>query len=115
LPKATRAALAAWVAVRGAQPGPLFTSLDRATKGQHRLTGTGLYKLVVALGKEAGLKVRPHGLRHAAITLALDATAGDVRKVQRFSRHRDLRVLTIYDDSRLDLAGEVASLVSDLL
>jgi integrase/recombinase XerC len=115
LPKATRAALAAWVAVRGSQPGPLFTSLDRATKGQHRLTGTGLYKLVVALGKEAGLKVRPHGLRHAAITLALDATSGDVRKVQRFSRHRDLRVLTIYDDSRLDLAGEVAALVSDLL
>lgn len=29
-------------------------------------------------------KVRPHGLRHAAITEALDATAGDVRKVARF-------------------------------
>ena len=52
--------------------------------------------------------VRPHGLRHAAITEALDLTKGNVRAVQRFSRHRDLRTLTIYDDNRQDLAGEIA-------
>jgi integrase/recombinase XerC len=28
--------------------------------------------------------------------------------MQRFSRHRDVRVLQRYDDSRRDLAGEVA-------
>ncbi|HEX9485609.1 MAG TPA: hypothetical protein VF976_00965 [Gemmatimonadales bacterium] len=51
--------------------------------------------------------VRPRGLRHAAITGALDLT-GDQRAVQRFSRHKDVRTLTIYDDNRQDLAGDVA-------
>jgi integrase/recombinase XerC len=112
LPGPTREALAAWVQARGPAPGPLFTSLDRAGKGDGRLTGSAIYTIVRGLGHKAGLVARPHGLRHAAITEALDRTHGDVRKVQRFSRHRDVRVLLRYDDARQDLAGEVARLVS---
>jgi len=112
LPAATRAALVAWLAVRGDEPGALVVNVDRRTKGQ-RLTGAGLYYLVQRLGRRAGLPtVRPHGLRHAAITEALELTRGDVRRVQRFSRHRDLRTLTLYDDARTDPAGEVAALVA---
>jgi integrase/recombinase XerC len=51
-------------------------------------------------------------LRHAAITEALDVTGGDVRRVQKFSRHRDVRTLTTYDDNRTDMAGEVAKMVA---
>lgn len=115
LPAPTTAALQAWMAVRGPLPGPLFTNYDRAGKGREtarRLTGTSLYRIVRALGEACALTVRPHGLRHAAITEALDRTSGDVRAVQRFSRHRDLRVLTVYDDNRVDLAGQVAALVA---
>ena len=54
----------------------------------------------------------PHGIRHTAITEALNLTQGDVRAVQRFSRHRDVRVLTIYDDNRTDLGGKVARMVA---
>jgi integrase/recombinase XerC len=97
--------------VRGQEPGPLFTNFDRARKGR-RLTGTSIYRLVRGLGRRAGLTVRPHGLRHAAITEALDLTGGDVRAVQRFSRHRDLKVLMVYDDNRRDLGGQVARLVA---
>ncbi len=111
LPKATKAALDAWIVLRGSDAGALFVSLDRASRG-HRLTGRGVYKIVRELGEDLELRVRPHGLRHAAITEALELTGGNVRAVQRFSRHRDLRVLTVYDDNRTDLAGEVASLVS---
>lgn len=111
LPSATIAALSDWVAVRGTDAGPLFSSLDRASRG-HRLTGRAIHKIVGRLGADVGLEVRPHGLRHAAITAALEVTQGDVRRAQRFSRHRDLRTLTIYDDARRDMAGEVASLVS---
>jgi integrase/recombinase XerC len=112
LPAPTRAALAAWLAVRGGAPGPLFTNFDRAGKGA-RLTGRSVARIVAAAADAAGLgTVRPHGLRHAAITHALDVAGGDVRRVARFSRHRDLRTLTIYDDARTDLAGEVAALVA---
>ena len=111
LPEPTRSALRSWLEVRGPEAGPLFVNFDRAGKGR-RMTGTSVYRLVRELGEAAGLRVRPHGLRHAAITEALDLTRGDVRKVQRFSRHRDLRVLNRYDDNREDLGGEVARLVA---
>lgn len=106
LPSETSTALRAWLAVRGEAPGPLFTNFDRAGKGS-RLTGTSLYRLTKGLGLG-----RPHGLRHAAITEALDLLGGDVRRVQRFSRHRSLAQVAIYDDNRQDLAGEVARAVA---
>ena len=111
LPEPTRAALRAWLEARGDDPGPLFINFDRAGKGQ-RLTGRSIHRLVGKLGADAGLKVRPHGLRHAAITQALDVTNGDVRAVAKYSRHRDLRVLQVYDDCRQDLGGRVAKMVA---
>jgi integrase/recombinase XerC len=108
LPPETKAAIEAWLAVRGDAAGALFHSLDRARKGNGRLTGAGLYDVVRKLGSKAGLRVWPHGLRHAAITEALDLTGGNVRAVQKFSRHRDVRVIERYDDNRTDLAGQVA-------
>lgn len=103
--------LSAWIEARGSEPGALFGNFDRARKGA-RLSGTSLYRLVRELGLRVGVRARPHGLRHAAITEALDLTSGDVRAVQRFSRHKDVRTLSLYDDSREDLAGKVASLVA---
>jgi integrase/recombinase XerC len=112
LPLPTAEALGAWMELRGIQDGPLFTNFDRAGKGE-RLTGAAIFYLVRRFGKKAGLVARPHGLRHAAITEALDLTNGDVRKVQKFSRHRDLRTVCLYDDSREDVGGQVAALVAD--
>ena len=73
LPEPTKAALAGWVSVRENEPGPLFVNYDHAGKGQGRLTGTGLYYVVRGLGEKTGRKVRPHGLRHTAITEACKA------------------------------------------
>ncbi len=111
LPPKTKETLAAWLKERGQEPGPLFISLDSVSWGK-RLSTTGLYLVIRDLGNKAGIRARPHGLRHAAITEALDATRGDVRAVQRFSRHKSLNVLVVYDDARQDLAGEVSRLVS---
>lgn len=117
LPAATGEALGAWVSGRGEHPGPLFPRLDRGGRGElaERISGRSIHRLVGGLGARAGLrsKLGPHRIRHHSITKALDRTAGDVRKVQRFSRHKDLRTLTIYDDRRRDGAGEVSSLVAD--
>ena len=76
MPAPTGSALAAWLEVRGDAPGPLFGPLSR-TAHDGRLSAGGLYRMVRALGRSAGVPVRPHGLRHAAITEALDLTGGD--------------------------------------
>jgi integrase/recombinase XerC len=108
----TVVALRAWLEVRRDLPGPLFPNLDRGHHGE-RLTGAGLYSMVRTLGETSGIRARPHGLRHAGITEALERTRGDLRAVQRFSRHRDLRLLSVYDDNRQDLGGQVARLVAE--
>ncbi|NQU22368.1 MAG: tyrosine-type recombinase/integrase [Candidatus Nealsonbacteria bacterium] len=112
LPEPTAAAVKGWLDARGIEPGPLFVNFDRAGKGG-RLSGRSVHRIVKRLGRQAGVRARPHGLRHAAITEALDRTGGDVRAVQKFSRHADMRTLQLYDDARQDLAGKVARLVAD--
>jgi integrase/recombinase XerC len=64
---------------------------------------------------ETGAKVRPHGIRHTAITAALDTTRGDVRRVRAFSRHANVQTLLVYDDARNDHVGTVAASVGALL
>ncbi len=95
---------------------PLFVNYSNATRGQ-RLTADGLYKLVRLYAERSGLHsvLSPHRLRHTAITLALDATGGDVRAVQRLSRHARLETLMVYDDNRRDLQGEVTRSLSEAL
>lgn len=115
LPTQTCAALTAWIALRGDDPGPLFRNMDPARKGDGRLTGDGIFRVIRALGKAAGLKVRPHGLRHSAITQALDVARGDMRAAQRFSRHRNINTLKHYDDNRTDMGGELACSVASSL
>ncbi|NJN73889.1 MAG: tyrosine-type recombinase/integrase [Limnothrix sp. RL_2_0] len=119
LSKATVEALKDWLAVRPQQKGkvqPLFVALDRAHCG-HRLTGTAIYQLVRQTSKAAGIDkvMSPHRIRHSGITAALDATNGDVRKVQKFSRHSDLNTLMIYDDNRKNVQGEITELLADLI
>jgi len=92
-----------WISIRGHEPGPLFQSLDRRSHG-HRLDGSSVYRMVNGYGLE-----RPHGVRHSAITEALNQSNGDLRAVMRFSRHRDPKVVIKYDDNRKDLAGQIAS------
>jgi integrase/recombinase XerC len=113
LPQQIKQALDVWIDARGVEPGPLFLTMNRANQGDSlRLTAAGLYGVIRELGRKAGLKVWPHGIRHSAITEALDATGGNIRAVQRFSRHKDDRVVERYDDNRQDLAGEVARKVA---
>jgi integrase/recombinase XerC len=112
LPNPTVMALTAWLAVRGNDPGPLFVSFDQAAKGSGRITGCSIARIVADLGAAAGVAAHPHGLRHASITAALDATGGNVRAVQKFSRHTKLDTLLVYDDARQDIAGKVAQIVA---
>ena len=95
---------------------PLFHALDPAHRG-HRLTGTAIYQIVdrIARDSEISKQMSPHRIRHSAITAALDATNGNVRKVQKLSRHKKLDTLMLYDDNRTNMQGEVSSLLGDLI
>ncbi len=111
----TAAALRSWIHVRGREPGPLFFRLDRALRDFTRITDRSVRRMVTKEGSGAGVgrRVRPHGLRHHAITAALDRTGGNVSEVQKFSRHLDPRTLMIYNDRRTDGAAEVGRLVAE--
>ena len=115
---ATVQAIKDWLAVRPGIAGendPLFVALNYAALG-HRLTGDGLYKLVQTRTKKAGIEkvMSPHRIRHSAITAALDATDGNVRKVQKLSRHKNLNTLMIYDDNRARDQHEVTDLLDSM-
>ena len=113
VPELTAAEINDYLAARGGPPeGPLFASLDRARKGDGRLTPSGLYVVVRALAAAAGVEqpVSPHRLRHAAITGALDGVNGDVRRVRQFSRHAKVETVLAYDDRRKDEGGEIAAM-----
>lgn len=111
LPDETSDALKGWLEIRGREAGPLFIALDPRAYGR-RLRGDGAALVVGKMGEKIGARVRPHGLRHCAITEALNATDGNLRLVQKYSRHRCLDMLLVYDDARGDFGGQVAKIVA---
>lgn len=82
-----------------------------------RLTAKAIATIVASLGQAAGAtgRVRPHGLRHTAITEAAKREK-DLRKIKDFSRHKDIRTVGIYIDNLENFGLEIAQVVaSDLL
>jgi integrase/recombinase XerC len=116
LPEPTLTTLTAWINARAQfvhlAEQAMFVSLAGRMRGQRI---TGLYHVIADLGAAVGLKTRPHGLRHASITAALDANNGDVRAVQLHARHADPQTTMRYDDNRQDLAGRVAASLANVL
>lgn len=95
---------------------PLFIALDNCSYGK-RLTGQAIYNLVRKTSSLAGIEkiMSPHRCRHSSITQALEATNGDVRRVQKFSRHSKLETLMLYDDNRTNHQGEITEILDALL
>ena len=117
LSASTTDAIIEWLETRSRQIGdsPLFIALDFKHSG-HRLTGDAILKVVKRYCSKAGVKkvMSPHRIRHSAITAALDATDGNIRKVQKLSRHSQLDTLMIYDDNRGRDQGEVTELLDEV-
>ena len=104
------AKLRAWVSLRGKEPGPLFLQLGKGGRGAGWSPPVRRWgpQILETMGTKLGGIIRPHGLRHAAITAALDETNGNVRAARRFSTgHASIEVLMRYDDNRKDVGGEV--------
>jgi integrase/recombinase XerC len=117
LGKSAISALSHWLEARKeyTPDAPLFCATHKGYWG-NRLHTHSIYKLVQKYALSAGIDkvMSPHRIRHSSITEALTLTNGDVRKVQKLSRHSNLNTLMIYDDNRQNLQGEVTGMLDDL-
>ena len=76
-----------------------------------------LYRIVWMLGEKTGLKVHPHGLRHAAIAEACQAAQSNgiaLEEVLHCSRHsrKSVAILMIYRDRERNVQGQLASMMA---
>lgn len=90
LPALARQRLSDWIAVRGVEPGALWT-------GQRgRLSISGITQVVLAVGAEAGIVgLRPHVLRHTYGT-RLRQGGADVAQVQALLHHASISTTARY-------------------
>ena len=89
----------------------LFVSIRQNTR--KGLSDKTVRQILKSLSKKAGIShIYPHGLRHTAITEALNKTNGNLREVVKFSRHANWNTLSIYDDTRVDYAKKIQKLIA---
>jgi integrase len=95
---------------------PLFLGWDATTRSPvGRLTGRGIAHIVARYGLRAlGTGVRPHGLRHAAVTALLDLGMS-WQEVAGFSGHADPSTLRHYDDNRTRRGSKAARKLGELV
>ncbi len=94
---------------------PAFVSMHHNGR-RARLDGRSVHRIIGDIGVRAGAgRVRPHGLRHSAVTAVLDATNGNVREARAFSRHAKLETVAIYDDARIDTGGELSTKLGEMI
>jgi integrase/recombinase XerC len=116
LPADVTKAIERWLSFRNSSDPDeaLFVSLSSG-QPQGRISGAGVYHLISTLGERVGVKARPQGLRHTAVTEALNVFSGDYRKVRAFSRHSSLDIVRRFDDNRADHGGQVAAALSAIV
>lgn len=75
-----------------------------------------MYALIRRLAKDAGITkpMSPHRMRHTSITAALDGTDGNVRAVQKLSRHAKIDTLMLYDDARQKQQKAISEMLSTI-
>jgi integrase len=123
LPLGTERALREWIRVRRGRGHALFVNFDtvHASKTGNRLTGSALAAMLKKRAADAGLPpetvklFHPHGIRHTAITDALQAgvKAGyRIDEVAQFSRHADPRTMFKYVDKETDIQGELSAAIA---
>ena len=92
------ARLAAWLAVRGPEPGPLFCPLTKAgAVVRRRMTAAAFYAVLSRRAEQAHIdRLSPHSLRRTWVGDLLDNGA-DLATVQRLAGHADPATTSRYD------------------
>ena len=119
VPEPTQLAINNWLSIRPPESnGRLFVGVRGRHAGQP-MTGGGLYKMLQRRAEEAGLEsMRPHGIRHTAITQAAQIVAEEgmsFKEVKQFSRHSDIRTAEIYCDRERNTQGLIARKIAEVV
>ena len=106
-------ALRSWLDVRGTEPGPLFTRLDRARNQGvvAGISGEAIRRLVSSRARQAGLQhvVRPHGLRHSSATEV--ARRGSLSQLMALGSWASMSAASRYLDERQEERLQALGLV----
>lgn len=94
----TTKALSAYLKASQVKDGHLFYSL-LGKRRYERLTTRGLRLIVTNLFEQLGIDRTVHGLRHYFTTRLIDEYKSDLTTVAKYTRHRSLEMLNVYNDS----------------
>jgi integrase len=78
--------------------GALFVS-NSNHKGQNRLTTRGLRKILTVFLRSADIEKTVHGFRHYFTSKLIKSYKGDLLEVARYTRHKSLEMLQVYNDN----------------
>ncbi len=96
-PKTTQA-LKTYLKASKIADGALFTSQSNNHRSG-RLTTRGIRKIVKDFFRELGIDKSTHGTRHFFVSQLIRSYKGDLLNVKKYSRHKSLEMLIVYDDN----------------
>lgn len=103
LPEVARSIVSEYLAADRADAtanDPLFVvrfNIKGGGRRQERMRDHRVFKVVKALGKQAGLaRLHPHAFRHSCGVELLRRTRGNLRAVREHLRHTDIQTTTLY-------------------
>lgn len=92
-------ALRAYLRACSKAHGALFTPLARSET--QRLTTRGLRKIVQQAFNDLDIDKTVHGFRHYFTTRLIESYGGDLLSVARYTRHKNIEMLQVYNDGLL--------------
>lgn len=78
--------------------GPLFVSQSNNSRN-NRLTTRSIRQMVTEALKALGIDKTTHGFRHYFTTKLIKTYKGDLLEVAQYTRHKNLEMLQVYNDS----------------
>lgn len=99
----TSKALTAYLKRSQIKHGEAFYSL-LGKRRYERLTTRGLRLIVTKLFEQLGINRNVHGCRHWYVTRLVQEYKSDLTRVAKYTRHRSLETLNVYNDSILTKA-----------